>query len=94
MRFARRWPTAASPRVSSRSSSPRAPWWAPRSIATAFFLIGIYVLISAERRACAVHDRLHAHKVVTVRDSRLRAIAFATSAAVAALIATVWLLPL
>lgn len=70
------------------------PWWAPRSIATAFFLIGIYVLISAERRACAVHDRLHAHKVVTVRDSRLRAIAVATSAAVAALVATVWLLPL
>ena len=70
------------------------PWWAPRSIATAFFLIGIYVIVSAERRACAVHDRLHAHKVVTVQDSRLRAITIVTSAAVAALIATVWLLPL
>jgi putative membrane protein len=70
------------------------PWWAPRSIATAFFLVGIYVLVSAERRACAVHRRLHAHKVETVRSSRMSAITIVTSAAIAALIATVWLLPL
>lgn len=70
------------------------PWWMPRSIATAFFAIGIYVIVSAEQRACAVHKRLHAHQVETVANSRLRAIMIVTSLAIAALIATIWLLPM
>ena len=70
------------------------PWWVPRLIATAFFLVAIYVIVSAERRACVVHDRLHAHKVEAERDSRLRAITIVTCLAVSALIATIWTLPI
>lgn len=69
------------------------PWWVPRSIATVFFLIAILVLLSAERRACKVIGRLHAHKVESVGIGRIRIIAIASSAAVVALIAALWLLP-
>lgn len=70
------------------------PWWAPRAIATAFFLVGVVVIISAERRACSVVQRLHAHQVETVGIGRLRVITWVTCAAIAALIAAMWLLPL
>lgn len=69
------------------------PWWAPRAIATAFFIVGIYIMVSAEQRACAVQARLHAHKVEVVRTSRLRAITVVASIAVAALVAALWMLP-
>ncbi len=70
------------------------PWWVPRLIATAFFLTGMYVVISAERRATAVHRRLHEHKVKTVRNSRMQAMTVVTCAAVLALVAALWSLPL
>lgn len=69
------------------------PWWAPRAIASAFFLVGIFVTIAAERRACSVVRRLHAHRVVTVGVGRLRRITWAVSLAIGALLVTVWTLP-
>lgn len=68
------------------------PAWVPRSIATVFLLLGIVLFISAERRACKVQQRLSAHQVLPERNRRLRLFAFAASAAVAALIAAMWLL--
>lgn len=70
------------------------PWWVPRSIASVFFLLGIYIFIAAERRACAVQQRLHSHKVETVQISRLRFKTAAASLAVAALIVALWMLPI
>lgn len=70
------------------------PWWIPRVIATAFFLVGILVTVSAERRACAVVSRLHAHKVETVGISRMRLITWVVSAAIVALGIALWFLPL
>ncbi|HET9810553.1 MAG TPA: DUF202 domain-containing protein, partial [Sphingomicrobium sp.] len=70
------------------------PPWVPRSIATAFLLVGIYLFIVAENRACKVLDRLKAHEVQAFRNARLRLITIIASAAVAALIGAVWLLPL
>lgn len=70
------------------------PWWAPRAIATAFFLVGIFVTVSAERRACAVVARLHAHRVETVGVGRLRTIAWVVSLAILALVAALWMLPI
>ena len=70
------------------------PWWVPRAIATIFFLLGIFVIFSAERRACSVVSRLHAHRVETVGVSRMRLIAWAASIAIAALIAGLWMLPI
>jgi putative membrane protein len=69
------------------------PWWIPRAIATAFFLVGIFVTISAERRACSVISRLHAHRVQTVGTGRLRTIAWVVSIAILALVAALWMLP-
>ena len=69
------------------------PGWVPRGIATAFLLVGIYLFISAERRACAVLARLHAHKAEPVRNSHLRTITVVSSVAVVALIAAMWLVP-
>ena len=69
------------------------PPWVPRAIATAFLLVGIYLFVSAERRACKVLTRLHAHKVQPVPNSHLRFITAISSAAVIALIAAMWLVP-
>ncbi len=69
------------------------PPWVPRAIATAFLLIGIYLFVSAERRSCQVLERLHAHKAQPVRNSHLRIITMVSSAAVVALIAAMWLVP-
>ncbi len=70
------------------------PAWVPRAIATAFLLVGIFLFISAERRACAVLARLHAHRAEPAANGHLRIISIACSVAVAALIAAIWLLRL
>ena len=68
------------------------PEWVPKAIATAFVVIGILVFIAAERRACAVLARLHAHQVKTVGIGNLRFFTLAATAAALALIAAMWLL--
>jgi putative membrane protein len=70
------------------------PPWAPRLIATAFLLLAALIVWLAERRACAVIDRLHAHVVVTARRVNLRIIAVCISLGAAALVAAIWLLPI
>ena len=70
------------------------PPWVPRSIATVFLVLGIVLFFSAERRACKVQQRLSAHQVQPERNRHLRLFAIAASAAVVALIAAMWLLPI
>ncbi len=67
------------------------PPWVPRAIATAFLLLAIVVIVSAERRAAAVMERLSAHVVVTARSMNLRIFAAAVALGSAALIAAIWL---
>jgi len=67
------------------------PAWAPRAIATAFLLLAIIVILSAERRAAAVMNRLSAHVVVTARTMNLRVFAALVALGSAALIAAIWL---
>ena len=69
------------------------PEWVPRSIATAFLFVAIFIFISAERRACQVLDRLNVHKVEPESNLRMRVMAIVASVGVAALIAALWLLP-
>jgi putative membrane protein len=66
------------------------PVWIPRSIATAFLLIGAAIFVAAERRACRILARLHSHEVETVRVRNLRIITGCILAAVLALIAAIW----
>ena len=68
------------------------PDWVPKAIATAFMLSAIYVFLSAERRACDILHRLHSHEVETVRSRNLRFLTWFLVAAIAALIAALWLL--
>lgn len=68
------------------------PEWVPKAIATAFVVIGILVFIAAERRACAVLARLHAHQVKTVGIGNLRFFTIAATVAALALIAAMWFL--
>lgn len=67
------------------------PGWLPKAIATGFFLLGIFTIISAERRAAAVIERLSPHVIVTARTVNLRILTAAISLGSAALIAAIWL---
>jgi putative membrane protein len=69
------------------------PVWVPRGIATIFLLIGVYLFISAEHRACKVLNRLSTHRVTPIHDRSLKLLAYISSLAVGILIAAVWLLP-
>ncbi len=68
--------------------------WMPRAIATAFLLLAIVVIVSAQRRAAAVMERLSAHVVVSAKQVNLRFFAAAISLGSLALIAAIWLLEL
>jgi len=69
------------------------PPWAPRAIASLFLLLAIFIFVSAERRSCAVLQRLHAHDVTPFKNARLRLMTAIASVGVAALTAAIWLLP-
>ena len=66
------------------------PAWVPKALATLFILIGVATLWSAERRACAVFERLHSHEVKEPAIRDLRLIAFALSLGALGLIAAMW----
>jgi putative membrane protein len=67
------------------------PPWVPRAIATAFLLLGIVLVVLAERRAAAVMKRLSTHVVETARAMNLRLFTAIISLGAAALIAAIWL---
>lgn len=68
------------------------PKWVPKAIATVFLMIGIFVMLSAGRRACAVVDRLKQHEIKTLRMMNLRLVSWSVSLATVALIWALWLL--
>lgn len=68
------------------------PPWVPKAIATTFLLAGIYVIIVAEQRACAVLSRFDKHRVAELRPMNLRIVTYMAVAATVALIAAIWLL--
>ena len=67
------------------------PLWVPRAIATAFLLLAVVVIVSAERRAAAVMDRLSVHVVVSAKAINLKLFAAAISAGAFALTIAIWL---
>lgn len=66
------------------------PPWLPRAIASAFLLLAVLVIVTAERRSAAVMHRLNAHVVVTAKVMNLRLFAVAVSVGAAALIVAIW----
>lgn len=67
------------------------PAWLPKTISTAFLLVGIFVIVAAERRACAIKERLDSHDVKTMKAINLRLITIVIVAATAALIGGIWM---
>ncbi|TKD49955.1 YidH family protein [Sphingomonas baiyangensis] len=68
------------------------PVWLPKSIATLFVLLGIFVVVMAERRACAINERLSSHNVQSLPPLNMRVIAIAVVIAAFAMIAGIWTL--
>ena len=68
------------------------PAWIPKGIATIFLLIGIFVVLAAKRRACAVVERLQTHEIETFKLMNLRLVSWAMTAATVGLVAAIWTL--
>ena len=68
------------------------PEWLPKGIANLFILIGVFVFWTAHRKACAVQDRLHAHKAEPVKERNMRLIAIFLTTASLALAASIWII--
>lgn len=68
------------------------PNWIPKSIATVFLVVGIIIFVAAERRACAVMNRLKTHEVKSVKAINMRLLTILAVAADLALIAAMWIL--
>ena len=68
------------------------PAWIPKAIATVFLVIGIFVVIAAERRACAVMRRLEPHEIQAFRPVNLRLITWAMAIATVSLIVAIWMI--
>lgn len=68
------------------------PDWAPKAIASVFILLAIFLIYMAERRACAISNRLDTHSVKDMSTMNIRLIAVAIGLGATALIAGIWLL--
>lgn len=68
------------------------PNWIPKTIATVFLVGGIIIFIAAERRSCAVMERLSTHEVKRMRSINIRLLTAIMVAADLALIAAMWIL--
>ena len=68
------------------------PVWLPKAISTGFLLIGIFVIVVAERRASAVKARLESHEITTFKAVNLRIITGAIVVATLTLVAAIWIL--
>ena len=68
------------------------PEWAPKSIATLFILLAIFLVTMAERRANAVAARLDTHAGKELSSMNTRVIAIGIGLGAACLIAGIWVL--
>ena len=66
------------------------PVWVPKTIASAFLLIAVFVFVSAEHRACGILARLESHAVVTLKPVRIRLLTGALIGATLALTGAIW----
>ena len=69
---------------------PIEPTWVAKAIATLFILLAIFLVVSAERRACRVQERLNAHSVMDVATTNFKVMAIALSIGAVGLIGAIW----
>lgn len=68
------------------------PVWIPKALATVFLIVGIYIFMSSQERACAVLERLKTHEVKTVQGRNIKLVTSGMIVATLALIAALWIL--
>jgi len=68
------------------------PTWAPKAIATVFIALGVFLVMAAERRACATFRRLDTHAVEVAPRMNLKILTGAIALAAVGLIAAIWIL--
>lgn len=66
------------------------PTWVPKSIATLFILIALFIFWLAQHKACKLHNRLHSHKVDPVPTTDIHWIAGIFAFGAAALGVAIW----
>ena len=66
------------------------PIWVAKAIATIFIALGIFLTISAERRADRVQRRLNAHKVTSIAATNFRVMSIAISTGAILLTVAIW----
>lgn len=67
------------------------PVWIPKALATVFLIVGIYIFMSSQERACAVLQRLKTHEVKTVQGRHIKLVTSGMIVATLALIAALWI---
>ena len=68
------------------------PPWLARAIATAFVLLGAFVAVTAERRACHTFERLTAHEMDAPKTMNIRLIGWGVAAIAVVLAVAFWTL--
>lgn len=66
------------------------PSWVAKAIATMFLLLAVFLVVTAERRACGVHARLSPHTISNVATINFKVIAVAISVGAIALGVAIW----
>ena len=68
------------------------PLWVPKSIATLFMIIGIFIFWIAQRNGSAVQNRLDSHGSSPIRPINLRIIAGLMGTGAIGLIVGIWMI--
>ena len=68
------------------------PTWVAKAIATGFFMIGVFIFISAQRRARRALSRLEPHWISELSAIRIRPLTAILVGATGLLTAAIWLL--
>ena len=68
------------------------PPWLPRLVASAFMVLAIVIVLSAERRSCRALKRLSSHTIEPPASPGLRFSAYGIAAGAALLIVAIWVL--
>lgn len=68
------------------------PAWAAKAMASLFIALGIFLIVMAERRACAISARISSHSVDALKPMNVRIVAIGIGTGAVALIGAIWLL--
>lgn len=68
------------------------PAWVPKTIASGFLAIAIFIFVSAQRRAMAITSRLHPHEIRSLKPVNMRLLTIALVSATMGLGMSIWAL--